>query len=172
MKTDLFQSCGGHCWVFQIWWHIECNTFTASSFRIWDSLTGIPSLPLVLFVVMLPKAHLTSHSLQPHGPQPARLLCPCNSPGKNTGVGCHSLLQGIFPTQGLNLGLPHWRQMLYHLSHQGSPSTCTRHWNRKNVYGMYLANTLAHAAINRRQIVSPIIMSTKLGIFYEEMCFN
>ena len=61
MKTDLFQSCG-HCQVFQICWHIECNTFTASSFRIWNSSTGIPSPPLALFVVMLPKAHLTSHS--------------------------------------------------------------------------------------------------------------
>ena len=61
MKTDLFQSCG-RCWVFQICWHIECNTFTASSFRIWNSSTGIPSPPLALFVVMLPKAHLTSHS--------------------------------------------------------------------------------------------------------------
>ena len=61
MKTDLFQSCG-HCWVFQICWHIECSTFTASSFRIWYSSTGIPSPPLALFIVMLPKAHLTSHS--------------------------------------------------------------------------------------------------------------
>ena len=42
-------------------------------------------------------------------------------PGKNTGVCCHALLQGIFPTQGSNLGLPHCRQILYHLSHQGSP---------------------------------------------------
>ena len=61
MKTDLFQSCG-HCWVFHICWHIECSTFTASSFRIWNSSAGIPSPPLVLFVVRLPKAHLTSHS--------------------------------------------------------------------------------------------------------------
>ena len=44
-----------------------------------------------------------------------------DSPGKNTGVGCHAFLQGIFPTQGLNPGLPHCRQILYHLSHQGSP---------------------------------------------------
>ena len=44
-----------------------------------------------------------------------------NSPGKNTGVGCHALLQGIFPTRGSNLGLSHCRQILYHLSHQGSP---------------------------------------------------
>ena len=61
MTTNLFQSCG-HCWVFQICWHIECSTFTASSFRIWNSSTGIPSPPLALFVVMLSKAHLTSHS--------------------------------------------------------------------------------------------------------------
>ena len=61
MKTDLFQSCG-HCWVFHIFWHIECSTFTASSFRIGNSSTGIPLPPLALFVVMLPKAHLTSHS--------------------------------------------------------------------------------------------------------------
>ena len=61
MKTDLFQSCG-HCWVFQMCWHIECSTFTALSFRIWNSSTGIPSPPLTLFIVMLSKAHLTSHS--------------------------------------------------------------------------------------------------------------
>ena len=51
-----------HCWFFQICWHIECNTFTASSFRIWNSSARIPSPTLVLFTVMLPKAHLTSHS--------------------------------------------------------------------------------------------------------------
>ena len=45
-----------------------------------------------------------------------------DSLGKNTGVGCHALLQEIFPTQGLNLGLPHCRQILYCLSHQVSPS--------------------------------------------------
>ena len=62
MKTEFFQS-RDHCWVFQICWHIECNTFTALSLRIWNSSTGIPSPPLALFVVMLPKAHLTSQSL-------------------------------------------------------------------------------------------------------------
>ena len=61
MKTDLFQSCG-HCWVFQIFWHIECSTFTALSFRIWNSSAGIPSPPLTLLIVMLRKPHLTSHS--------------------------------------------------------------------------------------------------------------
>ena len=48
-------------------------------------------------------------------------LCPWNFPGKNTAVGCHFLLLGIFPTQGLNLGFMHCRHILYHLSHQGSP---------------------------------------------------
>ena len=62
MKTDLFQSCG-HCWVFLICWHIECSTFTASSFRIWNSSNGIPLPPLVLFIVMLPKALLTLYSM-------------------------------------------------------------------------------------------------------------
>ena len=51
-----------------------------------------------------------------------RLLYPGDSPGKNAGVGCHALLQGIFPAQGLNPGLPHCREILYHLSHPGSPS--------------------------------------------------
>ena len=58
-------------WPFPVLWplmsfpnllHIECSTFTTSSFRIWNSSTGIPSPPLALFIVMLSKAHLTSHS--------------------------------------------------------------------------------------------------------------
>ena len=57
-----------------------------------------------------------SNSLRPHG-----LYSPWNSPGQNTGVGSLSLLQGIFPAQGSNPGLPHCRQILYQLSHKGSP---------------------------------------------------
>ena len=64
---------------------------------------------------------VVSDSLQPYRLWPTRLLCPWDSPGKNTGVGCHSLLQGIFPTQGPNLGLLHCRWTLYYLSYQGSP---------------------------------------------------
>ena len=60
-NCDLFQSCS-HYWVFQICWHIEHSTLTASSFRILNSSTGIPSPPLALLVVMFPKAPLTSHS--------------------------------------------------------------------------------------------------------------
>ena len=79
---------------------------TAGSRRVW-AISPHVSLSVV------------SNSLRPHGLWSARLLCAWNSPGKNTGVGCHSLLQRIFPTQGLNLGLLHCRQILYHLSHQG-----------------------------------------------------
>ena len=58
---------------------------------------------------------VVSNFLQPHG-----LYSPWNSPGKNTRVGSLSLLQGIFLTQGSNPGLPHYRQILYQLSHKGS----------------------------------------------------
>ena len=54
--------------------------------------------------------------------QPTRLLRPWDFPSKNTGMGCCFLLQGLFPTQGSNPGLPHCRQTLYCLSHQGSPN--------------------------------------------------
>ena len=59
---------------------------------------------------------VTSNFLQPHG-----LYSPWNSPGQNTGVGSLSLLQGIFPTQGSNPGIPQCRQILYQLSHKESP---------------------------------------------------
>ena len=59
--------------------------------------------------------------LQPHGLQLTRLLCPWDFPGNDTGVGCHFLLQGIFPTQGLNPGLLHCRQIIYWLNYKGSP---------------------------------------------------
>ena len=55
-----------------------------------------------------------------HDPMDTRLLRPWHFLGKSTGVGCHFLLQGIFPTQGLNPGLPHYRQTLYRLTQQGS----------------------------------------------------
>ena len=60
-----------------------------------------------------------SDSLQTHGLYPARLLHPWDFPGKNTGVGCHFLLQGIFLSQGWNAHLVHCSR-LYHRSHQGT----------------------------------------------------
>ena len=100
MKTDLFQCCG-HCWAFQICWHIECSTFTVSSFENENESES---------------SSVVSDSLRPHGQ-----YSPWNSPGQNTGVCSLSLLQGIFPTQGTNPGLPLCRQIFHQLSHQGSP---------------------------------------------------
>ena len=65
---------------------------------------------------MLSESRSACPNLQLHG-----LYSPWNYLGQNTGVGSLSLLQGIFPTQGLNPGLLHCRQVLYQLSHKGSP---------------------------------------------------
>ena len=65
-------------------------------------------------------ASVVSNSLQPPWTV-ARLLCPGGSPGQRTGVGSHSIIQGIFPTQGSNPGLLCCRRTLYQLSHKGSP---------------------------------------------------
>ena len=62
-------------------------------------------------------------TLRCHGLQPTRLFCPGDFPGKDTGVGCHFLPQGIFPTQGWNLGLLHCRQILHWLGYKESPYT-------------------------------------------------
>ena len=71
---------------------------------------------LYLYMYVSESLSVVSNSLWPHG-----LYHPWNSPGQNTGVGSLALFQGIFPTQGLNPGLPHCRRLLYQLSHQGSP---------------------------------------------------
>ena len=68
------------------------------------------------FIVESESCSVMSNSLWHHG-----LYSPWNSPGQNAGVGSLSLLQGIFPTQGSNPGLPHCRWFLYQLSHKGSP---------------------------------------------------
>ena len=64
---------------------------------------------------------LVAQSSLPLGDPMGCSLCPLDSPGKDTGVGCHSSLQEIFLTRGSNPRLPHCRQILYYLSHQGSP---------------------------------------------------
>ena len=83
-------------------------------FPLFSHLFAVKSMKNKVLVVQL------CPTLRPNGLLFTKLLCPWNSPGKNTGLGYQVLLQGIFPTQGLNLGLPHCRQILYHLSHQGS----------------------------------------------------
>ena len=75
------------------------------------------------------KCPVMSNSLRPHGLQPTRLLCLWDFPGKNTRVSCHFLLQGVFPTLGLNpslLCLLHCRRILYLLIHPGCPPTVHR----------------------------------------------
>ena len=81
-------------------------------------LTSIPTILSVKSKAPFMKVKVVQScpTLQPH-----RLHSPWNSPGQNTGVGSLSVLQGIFPTQGLNPGLLHCRQILYQLSHEGSP---------------------------------------------------
>ena len=79
---------------------------------------------LAFIVQLLFKLCITIRSifvLQPNGLQPARFLCPWDFPGRNTGVDCHFLPQGIYLTQGQNPHLLHCRRILYHLSYQGSP---------------------------------------------------
>ena len=75
---------------------------------------NFPSFPVAAITRACSVALAVSDSLRPHGLQPARPLCPWDSPGKNTAVGCHACLQGTFQTQGSNPGLLHCRQIPYH----------------------------------------------------------
>ena len=102
---------GGSFWLYVIFVSVELGSWV-SKWVTWKSENANVSHSDI------------SDSLQLHGLWPSRLLYPWNSPGKNARVGCHSLLQGIFPTQGLNPGLLHCRQILYHLNYQES-----QYWN-------------------------------------------
>ena len=98
-------------WTYQNW-QFQINA---------DFQNNHPLSTVVMVVVwLLSRVRLFRH----RGLEPAGLLCPWNSPGKNSGVGCHFLLQGIFLTQELNSGLLHGRQILYQLSSEGSPLYC------------------------------------------------
>ena len=117
--------------LFRTPWTAAYQAHPSMGFSRQEYWSGVP-VPSPYFTVTLPQLCISvqfscsvmSDSLQPHRLQPTRFLHPWDFPGKNTGVGCHFLLQEIFLTQGLNPGLPHCRQTLYHLSHQGSPSCC------------------------------------------------
>ena len=78
-----------------------CPTFGRMSTTTWSEMN-------IMLCQLLFNCQSMSDSLWVHGLYPARLLCPWDVPGKNTWVGCHFLLQGIFPTQGLNPCLLHW----------------------------------------------------------------
>ena len=85
-----------------------------------------------------------SDSLRPHG-----LYSPWNSPGQNTRVGRCSLLQGIFPTQGSNPGLPYCRQILYQLGHKGSPRILE--WVADPFSGIFLTQGLNQGLLHCRR---------------------
>ena len=84
---------------------------------------------------------VVSDSLGPHG-----LYSPWNSPGQNPGVGSLSLLQGIFPTQELNRGLPHCRRILYQLSHKGSPKMSEVEFKRISL-GFHNLKSFCHTVL-------------------------
>ena len=92
----------------------DSTSYVASilSCKRWSFAYGHRSYWLCSFNSVCVSCSVVSNSLRFHGLKFTRLLCPWQFPGKNTGVGCHSFLQGIFPTQGLNLGLLHCRQIL------------------------------------------------------------
>ena len=75
---------------------------------------------------------------RPYGLQPTWILCPWDFPGKNTGVGCHFLLQGVFPTQGSNPPLLHWQADSFPLSDQGSLTLILPVFKMIKFYGQWL----------------------------------
>ena len=107
-------------------------------------------------------------TLWPHGLQPTRLLCPWDFPGKNTGVGCHFLLQGIFPTQGSNshlLCLLHWQTLSLPLAPPGKPFVTLGIWIFNSWYkmnfpvyisfpGLPLQSNTNVEASNKRNLIS------------------
>ena len=89
----------------------------SSKSQLLFSFTDLLSVSLVYIFCAMLRRSVMSISFRPHA-----LHSPWNSPGQDTGVGTLSLLQGIFPTQESNPGLPHCRRILYHLNYQGSPN--------------------------------------------------
>ena len=98
---------------------------------LWQRCLGSPACP-VLFLV----AQLCPTLCYPMDCNPPSSSVHVDSPGKNTGVGCHALLQGIFPIQGSNPGLLHCKWILYHLSHKGSPYLLTTVFTRNSSEGV------------------------------------
>ena len=109
--------------IFGIQFELNLNATKLSLDIIisWSSPFHWLRLSCLFILQFLPESEshsVVSDSLRPHG-----LYSPWNSPGQNIGVDSFSLLQGVFPSQGQNPGLPHCGQILYQLSHKGSPRT-------------------------------------------------
>ena len=123
----LFKKLSTYIEAFKsFWWRAILRAWAHSLFELIKMKTRIESCLLVFLmcvcVSVCVSCSVVSDSLLPHGLySAARLLCPWNSPCKNTEVGSHSLLQAVFLSQVLNHIFCIVRQILYHLSHQGSP---------------------------------------------------
>ena len=105
---------------------------------------------------------------------------PWNSPGQNAGVGSLSLLQGIFPTQGSNPGLPHCRWIIYQLSHEGSPTTLEwvasifsseSSWPRNRTGSPALQADSSPSELSEKQVLLNLIILKLKIIFNILMCF-
>ena len=108
-----------------------------------------------------------SDSLWPYGPQPVRLLCPWDSEGKNNGVGCHALLQGILPTQELNphlLSLLHWQGFLYHWCHWEAHKT-SEPWFESQRNGILTKQWADHWTKSWKECLSPVLATHPNLIF-------
>ena len=125
--------------------------------------------PLYLYIQSLS----LSDSLWPQGLKPTRLLCPWDSPGKNTGIDCHFLLQGIFPTWRLNLGFLYCRQDLYHLN-QLKEFFFIRLWKSNWDFRPWNLNItrLKHIFINQNKNHHHIIHCKEMWDSYIELWLN
>ena len=141
----LFFQCCANIWGML--WSIDISHSLCVS--VWVCVSKF--LFLIGIICYESESEVMSNSLRPHGLQPTRFLCPWDFLGKNTGVGCHFLLQEIFPTQGLNPGLPHCRQMLYHLSHQGSKYVMT-HPNKLILTSLPLQRFCLHIRLHSKAV--------------------
>ena len=95
---------------------------------------------------------------------PARIPCPWNSPGKNTGVVCHSLLQGIFLTQGSNPGLLHCRQILYHLSYPGSKYFIYFYWISRFLWLEFVLFIFLSHPVTKLSVVNKYLLNAFNGM--------
>ena len=118
-------------WLFATPWTVACQVPPSLGFSRQEHWSGLPfPSPMHESEKWKWSRSVVSDSSRHHGLRPTRLLHPWDFPGKSTGVGCHCLLQGIFPTQGSNMGLPHCRQTLYCLSYQGVLAVKHTFWQR------------------------------------------
>ena len=113
MKLDSCPKCATF-WTFR--WNLILNVVH----KLWNILNPVLGLKSICQTSTSTLLSSEGHSVVSNSLRLHRLYSPWNSPGQNTGVGILSLLQVIFLTQGSNPGLPHYRQILYQLSHKGS----------------------------------------------------